>query len=722
MKISKIENKILKAHGNMERLALSLRDVGYAVDNDPMFKVFDVDYISAMKSVISKHPGFLGDVLDGDKITDARQKRGVSSNYKPRPNVTISELRDRLDLYEMDLLSRLDSTTLKTYRAAHGEFKIEGDRLIFDLPIEFKGYYLIAAYVPRETIGFEGLEMYLGPHQITHTFGEFSINRQDDQSGNLTLVVKSEQWVIEKYNLHKQGDIVLCLSEITEPSMYSDEDADAVFEGIEDALDVAGLHTPDDIDSLVGYECFLKLCIKTIKGGIEMHRNAELNRHAKDIRALINDYPGALALLTSNKFDLGVATTQGAFSESRLLEIRNFLINSDNLSPKAFEKTDGVYLNMDKLKEMYKELLSEEGSDYEDKLHVIFSQVDMGNGQFPTPIQSDISLMRELLRNHPGVITNLVHENGGTDIYTLPVFKYPLAKLKDIAQKILSSKYISPHAVNEIKDEATLVEYGKRLHSYYVDIHRRQIQKTGFPIADFGLNPIDQSDSKSNNFRRPRSASSFQTNPERDNHVQSSDGQQQSNGVETYHLVTTNFGGVGEVLNMHYYVKATTEQAARLNRSYWLTEDEAIERLESIRHRIQNGPSQSRGMPTFRGPNFKDSVGISGRSLTIDLQDATELSVTEAVSSKGSMLIDIYEEHFGEDMIIIQTTDKTYYCRTINMTGVNNSQNLITFNDIVSVIPAGVSCTFGKRTVYGLDNNPEELTPKQVFRKMLELS
>lgn len=361
---------------------------------------------------------------------------------------------------------------------------------------------------------------------------------------------------------------------------------------------------------------------------------------------------------------------------------------------------------MDQIKEMYREFIIEEKISYEDKLRTIFSHINIDKGGYPTPIQKDICDISELLSNYPGTITNMVEPEGRTDVYALPVFKYPLPRLKMLVDHLLKSKRLSPDIVELVED---LDRYGSELSSYYEGAYQNQLQQ----VQD--LNQMS-----GHNFRKPRRERSFQSNPNISIDNTSAPGS--SIGVEIYHLVTATFGGVGEVLNMHYYVKATAEQAARLNRSYWLTEDEAIERLESIRHRIQSGPSQSRGIPTFRGPNFKDSVSASGRSLTIDLQDATELSVTEAVSSKGSMLIDIYEEHFGEDMIIIQTTDKTYYCRTINMTGVNNSQNLITFNDIVSVIPAGVSCTFGKRTVYGLDNNPEELTPKQVFRKMLELS
>lgn len=344
---------------------------------------------------------------------------------------------------------------------------------------------------------------------------------------------------------------------------------------------------------------------------------------------------------------------------------------------------------------------------YEAALAYVLRSIVSPGGRAHTRIEKDFIDILDLLLNNRGVIGELMFGKE-EDIDNIQTFKFIPSRLKEIKDFLSKSDYLKPEILCHVPYPKLHMD---KVKEAFNQIHRNQWEakrvSLGISTGSGSESSVVEDDKPSTSRPRPvLRETSFQSHPQSDTR---------------YHLITTNFGAAGEVMEMHYYVNASESEASKLNRNYWLTEDEAIERLENIRDKTYGEYRNGRAGKYFNGHDSNGSTFSSTGNLSIDLQDAKGLSLAEATSSKASMLIDIYEEHFGEDMIIIQTDQKTYYCRTINMTGVSNSHNLITFEDIVSVIPDGVRCEFGKRTIYGLHNDPEELTPKQLFRKMLEL-
>tara|TARA_B100000929_G_scaffold291129_1_gene288195 strand:- start:308 stop:2092 length:1785 start_codon:yes stop_codon:yes gene_type:complete len=334
---------------------------------------------------------------------------------------------------------------------------------------------------------------------------------------------------------------------------------------------------------------------------------------------------------------------------------------------------------------------------YERILMTLISNINLKpNMGPPTRIRQDLSDVYFLLTNYPGAITNLIKESGGMDVYTLPVFKYNLNRLKQIGDTLINSKHLSPNIVKSIASDRDMFNYAKQLEVIYSSIDRKQAAKPLTPTEQFGLVGVNVVD---------------WTGVDRD----------QNEETERYHLVTSSFDHDGMLLDMHYYVEVTPEEAKLLDRNYWLTRDEAIRRLSKFHEQLRSLNGGDTPTHRFRGPNFIHYSENKTADLVLTDHDATKLTLSEAVGSKSKLLIDIYEEHFGMDMIVATTNDETYYCKTINIVN-SDSVNIIGFDDILSVIPDNVDCSFGKRTLYGFESEPVELTPKQFYRKMIELN
>lgn len=189
-----------------------------------------------------------------------------------------------------------------------------------------------------------------------------------------------------------------------------------------------------------------------------------------------------------------------------------------------------------------------------------------------------------------------------------------------------------------------------------------------------------------------------------------------------YHFVTANFGLPGQDREMHYVVDLLPEEAQKVDRNYWLTKTEVEERLNCYFDHASGELSWGKkpGLSHLRGPMKCDDV--ESGNITVDEDEGVNVLSLDQALAMQDILIDIYEQHFGEDVIFAKWDGLYHYCKIDNILVDGYHPEAITLNDLLTSITPDASVSFCRLSLADApDDSIVELSPKEFYRRLIEI-